>query len=429
MSLGGGAALRARVDRTAPSPLRSPPSEREGRAPLEPLLVQLRGSAAGRSASSGGDDAARHARGGAAVRGAKVEGAARRSSRDAAGDASATAASTPAAMSATRVAAPAARASSAASAKLKVCGPITTGQPHAAASIRFWPPSGAKLPPSRATSASAYQAGISSIESPSQTSAPAASGGGASPSRRCAATARSRSPRSARRPPRSAADGAARRPAAGAARRRRAKPRAASPPRLRASTRRRRRRAPSPARQARPRASSAGVGGDVVLEVADDADVANAGVAQPRGVGVGLRQRRGQALERRPQQARRRARRGAGCARSCARWRAGPARRAPRRRRAGSARSRSPSARRPPDRRGAGSGGRRRAVSNGSQSCASPSRSSAWPAARPVAVPWVSRMRTPGRAARKASSSGAAARVSPSETACTQTAPGAHRPR
>ena len=39
-------------------------------------------------------------------------------------------------------------------AKLKVCGPISTGQPQAAASIRFWPPSGSKLPPSSATSAS-----------------------------------------------------------------------------------------------------------------------------------------------------------------------------------------------------------------------------------------------------------------------------------
>ena len=64
-------------------------------------------------------------------------------------------------------------------------------------------------------------------------------------------------------------------------------------------------------------------------------------------------------------------------------------------------------------------------TSNGSQSWASPSRSKACPAARPVAVPWVSRMRAPGRAARKASSSGAAARVSPSETACTQIDPGA----
>ena len=54
---------------------------------------------------------------------------------------------------ASRNAAPASIASSAASAKLKVCRPITTGQPQAAASIRFWPPSGAKLPPSKATSA------------------------------------------------------------------------------------------------------------------------------------------------------------------------------------------------------------------------------------------------------------------------------------
>ena len=66
--------------------------------------------------------------------------------------ASASAARQPAAMSVTACAAPAACASSAASAKLKVCGPITTGQPQAAASIRFCPPRGAKLPPSSATS-------------------------------------------------------------------------------------------------------------------------------------------------------------------------------------------------------------------------------------------------------------------------------------
>ena len=60
----------------------------------------------------------------------------------------------PSSSESTRSAAPASCASSAASLKLKVCGPITTGQPQAAASIRFCPPSGAKLPPSRATSAS-----------------------------------------------------------------------------------------------------------------------------------------------------------------------------------------------------------------------------------------------------------------------------------
>ena len=83
-------------------------------------------------------------------------------------------------MSSARTAACAARACLAAWAKLKVCGPITTGQPQAAASIRFWPPSGAKLPPSSATSAQAKYSGISPIESPSQTSAAAASGGGSS---------------------------------------------------------------------------------------------------------------------------------------------------------------------------------------------------------------------------------------------------------
>ena len=41
------------------------------------------------------------------------------------------------------------------SSRLLMCGPASTGQPQAAASIRFWPPSGAKLPPSNATSASA----------------------------------------------------------------------------------------------------------------------------------------------------------------------------------------------------------------------------------------------------------------------------------
>ena len=40
-------------------------------------------------------------------------------------------------MSTTRIAAPSACASSAASVKLKVCGPITTGQTQAAASIKF----------------------------------------------------------------------------------------------------------------------------------------------------------------------------------------------------------------------------------------------------------------------------------------------------
>ena len=39
----------------------------------------------------------------------------------------------------------------AAAAKLKVWGPITTGHPHTAASIRFCPPRGRKLPPNNAT--------------------------------------------------------------------------------------------------------------------------------------------------------------------------------------------------------------------------------------------------------------------------------------
>ena len=42
-----------------------------------------------------------------------------------------------------------------ASAKLNMCGPAITGTPAAQASIRFCPPSGSKLPPITATSASA----------------------------------------------------------------------------------------------------------------------------------------------------------------------------------------------------------------------------------------------------------------------------------
>lgn len=56
-------------------------------------------------------------------------------------------------MFSTRSEAPAASESCAASAKLKVEGPMTTGQPQAAGSMRFCPPSGSKLPPSSATSA------------------------------------------------------------------------------------------------------------------------------------------------------------------------------------------------------------------------------------------------------------------------------------
>ena len=59
--------------------------------------------------------------------------------------------------------------------------------------------------------------------------------------------------------------------------------------------------------------------------------------------------------------------------------------------------------------------------SQGCQTCTSPGCSRATPAARPVAVPWVSTRRMPGIALRKAATNRAAARVSPSDTACTQT--------
>ena len=62
-------------------------------------------------------------------------------------------------------------------------------------------------------------------------------------------------------------------------------------------------------------------------------------------------------------------------------------------------------------------------VSYGSQVCRSPGRSSAAPAARPVAVPCVSSRRRPGSRSRSASTSDAAARVSPSDTACSHSQP------
>ena len=75
------------------------------------------------------------------------------------------------------------------------------------------------------------------------------------------------------------------------------------------------RRAPSVAFQRRPRSISAGFGREVELEVAGDDDLARAGVAQPRGVGLGLGEGRGQALERPGAAGHRPAGRGAGCAR------------------------------------------------------------------------------------------------------------------
>ena len=63
-------------------------------------------------------------------------------------------------------------------------------------------------------------------------------------------------------------------------------------------------------------------------------------------------------------------------------------------------------------------------VSHGCQTCTSPSCNRLWPCARPVAVPWVSKIFNAGEsdiASRNACSNTAAARVSPSETACTHT--------
>ena len=260
-----------RLDRIAPSPLRSPPSEREGRAPLEPfsaaapsVAVDAPSVRSRRAGVDGGEDAGRHARGGAAMRVRESEGATRavvaRCARRC-GCECRRPRQRPPSCRRRAVAAPAASASSAASLKLKVCGPITTGQPQAAASIRFWPPSGAKLPPSRATSASAYQAGIS----PHRIAEPDV-GGAAAPA--------ASSPRQALRrdsaKPASAIERGDRVEALRMARhddqqrprlrRCRAMPRAASPPRLRASTRRARRRAPRPSRQRPAAREQRGVG-------------------------------------------------------------------------------------------------------------------------------------------------------------------------
>ena len=60
-------------------------------------------------------------------------------------------------------------------------------------------------------------------------------------------------------------------------------------------------------------------------------------------------------------------------------------------------------------------------VSQGCHTCSSPGSSSFSPSARPVAVPWVSSRRMPGSCSRNWASKMAAARVSPSDTACTHT--------
>src|SRR3989344_4683463 len=60
-------------------------------------------------------------------------------------------------------------------------------------------------------------------------------------------------------------------------------------------------------------------------------------------------------------------------------------------------------------------------VSQGCHTCTSPGSRSFSPSARPVAVPWVSSRRMPGSCSRSWASKMAAARVSPSDTAWTQT--------
>ena len=184
---------------------------------------------------------------------------------------------------------------------------------------------------------------------------------------------------------------------------------------------------PRPARQARPRASSAGSAAMSYFRLPTTLDLAHAGVAQARGVGVGLRQRRGQALERRPQQ---RVDAPAAASAALAHARVGEQHRHAARRRDGEQVRPDLGFHQHADRRiGVAQEAAHRAghVERQPELRVARRAASACPAARPVAVPWVSRMRAPGRAARRASSSGAAARVSPSETACTQIDARRHR--
>ena len=60
-------------------------------------------------------------------------------------------------------------------------GPVSTGSPSAAGSSRLWPPTGAKLPPTNATSAEAYSVASSPTESTSSTGVSSGNRGASSP--------------------------------------------------------------------------------------------------------------------------------------------------------------------------------------------------------------------------------------------------------
>jgi hypothetical protein len=179
---------------------------------------------------------------------------------------------------------------------------MTIGQPHAAASIRFWPPSGAKLPaeegdvgervPGRHLEHRVAEPHLGVFGFGGTLVA----GPGAAPRQREAGVGDQLG--DGLEALRMARHDDQQRPRCGDAPPRREQHR------LLAFTRRRgdddaAAEAGAPGSAA---SEQAGVGGDVVFQVADDADLAHAGVAQAGGVGLGLRQRRGQALERRPQQ-------------------------------------------------------------------------------------------------------------------------------
>ena len=309
-------------------------------------------------------------------------------------------------------------------AKLKVCGPMTTGQPQAAASIRFWPPSGAKLPPSSATSAQrVVQRHLEHrIAEPDVGSGarPAALVPGAAPR-----DARSRLTPAAPRPRRSAADGAARRAAAAAvaasAPPRRASSIASSPSRVDAREHDAGGRGRAPGAAAREQRR---VGRDVELQVAATTHLARARRAQPRGVGLGLREHGARALSTPAASAPRSARRARA---ALAQARVREHHRHAARRAAGEQVRPDLGFHQHADARGGsgrGSGARRRACRTAARSARRPSRSSAGRRRARSPCRASAACAAPGRAARSASSSGAAARVSPSETACIQSAPG-----
>ena len=178
-------------------------------------------------------------------------------------------------------------------------------------------------------------------------------------------------------------------------------------------------------RHCSPRASSSGSGVEVELQVAADLHPLGADAAQPPCIGLGLRQHRAPACAATGRTSARDALALglALVAQPCiGQHHRHAARRAPRA--AGSARSRFPSARPPRGGGGAGSGAPRPACPR----AASTAHRRRAAAPRRLRARWRCHASAadacPGRCARSASTNAAAARVSPSDTACSHSAPG-----